>query len=519
MRDENRALWRAVKQLGGRIPPHITNTLGSSSNSHSHSQSLSLPSSQGQRTISHSRSSSNLGDDTDRDVDWEDDEPGSGGPGGGSSGPDAFGGLNMQTTMGAPSPLSLAGPSPSLHSHSPSLHAHSPSPHPPSPSEEWRRWAETEISRERRRVDKLVNVVRAYIEHVNVNPGAGVNAGSGQGGAGLGTNGGEGGEGVLSMLLQDLHALSLDISSHPSSPSISPHPMHPSQLQGHSPNIFVTSPTSPSPFPPLHGPTPHSHSAARAGLPTLTIPTAPAYALHTPSSSPTAADLPASCFGQRNFGTRAHSHSSQPSITLTPDDESDSRGDCKRARMDGAGGAEGNSGAGIGGVGMGGDLDMTTDSEEDSKLHTPVSLTGAPCSRPRSDSAWASGGDGGMPGNPNAGGGTAGGGVVGWGRGRSGSGYGRAMFFLLVCLLYTRYPPVDPPSAFSEHATCCRHQSRPKLAPAVHVLYLLAYSIPAPSYPTFCNLVSNSSIRIEHLGKAVSPRASCYLHVEQQSAE
>lgn len=93
--------------------------------------------------------------------------------------------------------------------------------------------------------------------------------------------------------------------------------------------------------------------------------------------------------------------------------------------MDGAGGAEGNSGAGIGGVGMGSDLDMTTDSEEDSKLHTPVSLTGAPCSRPRSDSAWASGGDGGMPGNPNAGGGTAGGGVVGWGRGRSGSGYGR----------------------------------------------------------------------------------------------
>jgi len=194
MREENQALWRAVKQLGGRIPPHIASTLGSSGNSHSHSQSLSLPSSQGQHTITHSRSSSNLGDDTDRDVDWEDDEPGSGGPGGGSSGTDAFGGLNMHTTIGAPSPLSLAGPSPSLHSHSPSLHAHSPSPHPPSPSEEWRRWAETEISRERRRVDKLVNVVRAFVEHVNVSPGAGPGQGGGHG-TNVGTGkGGEGGE-------------------------------------------------------------------------------------------------------------------------------------------------------------------------------------------------------------------------------------------------------------------------------------------------------------------------------------
>ena len=35
----------------------------------------------------------------------------------------------------------------------------------------------------------------------------------------------------------------------------------------------------------------------------------------------------------------------------------------------------------------GNEMDMTADSEEDSKLHTPVLLTGAPCSRPRSDSA------------------------------------------------------------------------------------------------------------------------------------
>ncbi|KAL4062510.1 HSF-type DNA-binding-domain-containing protein [Scleroderma citrinum] len=176
IREENRALWREVRQLGGNIPPHIANTLGSG-NSHSHTQSLSLPSNhgRGQHTLSHSRSSSNLGDDVDRDVDWEDEEPASGGP----SGADVFGRLNIQTAMGA-----LAGPSPSLHSHS-------PSPHPPSPSEEWRRWAETEIFRERRRVDKLVSLFRTLVEFVN--PGASMNAGSGQGaGAGLGTSIGTG---------------------------------------------------------------------------------------------------------------------------------------------------------------------------------------------------------------------------------------------------------------------------------------------------------------------------------------
>ena len=75
------------------------------------------------------------------------DAPGSSGLGGGPSG-DAFGGV------GALSPLSLGGPSPLLHPHSPSLHAHSPSPQPPSPSEEWHRYAETELNKEKRRVDK-----------------------------------------------------------------------------------------------------------------------------------------------------------------------------------------------------------------------------------------------------------------------------------------------------------------------------------------------------------------------------
>ena len=54
--------------------------------------------------------------------------------------------------------------------------------------------------------------------------------------------------------------------------------------------------------------------------------------------------------------------------------------------VDGAVGVESNSGIGIGVAGTGwNEMDMTTDSEEDSKLHTPVSLTGTPCSRPRGD--------------------------------------------------------------------------------------------------------------------------------------
>ena len=175
---------------------------------------------------------------------------------------------------------------------------------------------------------------------------------------------------MIAVILRDIHTLSLERSSHPPSPSI---PSHLSQLQelGHSPDILVTSLTSPLPFPPLHG-TSHSHSANRAGLLTLMIPTVPAYALYTPSSSPTAADLPGSCFGVgRGFGTRAHSHPSQPSITLTPDDD-DEHSECKRARMEGAVGVEGNSGVGIGVAGTGGtEMDMTTDSKEDSKL-TPL---------------------------------------------------------------------------------------------------------------------------------------------------
>ena len=127
------------------------------------------------------------------------------------------------------------------------------------------------------------------------------------------------------------------------------------------------------------------------------IPTVPAYALHTPSSSPTAAYLPGSYFGvERGFSTRSHGHSSQPSITLTPDDDNE-RSERKRARM------EGTVGVSMGVAGTGGnEMDMTNDWEEDSKLHTPVSLTGTPCSRPQSDSTLGSWRDAGLSGNPGA---------------------------------------------------------------------------------------------------------------------
>ncbi|KAG6334841.1 hypothetical protein ID866_4246 [Astraeus odoratus] len=411
IREENRALWREVCRLGGRVPPNIAATLGSSAQSQPGSLSVSIPGQIG-HTLTHSRSSSNLGDDGERDNDWDDDEPGSGGTsaGAGATGADIFGNfLNVQAAVAGQSSMTLAAPSP---------HAHSPSPHPPSPSEEWRRWAEIELMRERKRVDKLVEVVRTLVGVVNT--GAGMSAGVAPGaGIGLGINAGteqaaEGDEAVAT-ILRDLHALSLEKSSHPPSPSGSPNP-NPSQSHGFSPNIYITSPTSPSPFPHLVGPTPHHH-VTRAGLPTLTIPTNPSYPLHTPSSSPTAADLPGPCFGQqRAFGSRAHGHSAHPSITLTPDDGG--RGDCKRARVD-------STTAGMAVVSAeGADMDMVADAEEDCKLPTPLSATGVQCSRPRSDSAsvWAPCGDASVNGNAAAG---AAVGVAAWGRGRSGSGYGR----------------------------------------------------------------------------------------------
>lgn len=412
IREENRALWQEIRQLGGQIPPQFTNSLGSPS----HSKSLSVLTQN--HTLSHSRSSSNLGDEGERDGVWDDEEPTSGGPGGATGNTEPFGGLHIQTAVGGTVPLSLAGLSPSLHTHS-------PSPQPPSPSEEWCRWAEAEIAKGKRRVDKLVHVVRVLVNVMN--SGANNPAAKGTGPA-LGPSTGTGktgeGEDVLATILRDLHALSLDRSSHPPSPSGSPNLMH---LQGQSPNIYITSPTSPSPFVPLHGPTPQSHPASRMGLPTLSIPAGSGFALHTPSSSPTGSDYPGTCFMQRSFGPRNHGHSPQPSITLTPDDDGE-RGECKRPRVDGGAPVEGNVGVGIGMGVETGEMEVVADTEEDSKLPTPLSLTGTPCLGSDSASMWRAGGDGntGASNNTSAGGtGTNGPNVSGWGRRRSGSGYGR----------------------------------------------------------------------------------------------
>ena len=58
---------------------------------------------------------------------------------------------------------------------------------PPSLSEEWRRWAETEVNKQRRRVlDKRVGIIRTLIEYVN--PGS---TGSGQGGTNVDIGKGE----------------------------------------------------------------------------------------------------------------------------------------------------------------------------------------------------------------------------------------------------------------------------------------------------------------------------------------
>ena len=131
--------------------------------------------------------------------------------------------------------------------------------------------------------------------------------------------------------------------------------------------------------------------------------------------------------------------------------------------MECAVGVEGDSDVGMGVADTGGnEMDMTTDSEEDSKLHTSVSLTGTSCSCPRSDSGWvwASGGDGGLSGNPGAAA------VANWECGRSGSNYGRVSlnhivlvpaFFLwdlssfCFSVFYTRAIALSTGSAFIVH--------------------------------------------------------------------
>lgn len=115
----------------------------------------------GGHVLAHSRSSSNLGDDGERDVDWEDEDGMNASMGGGlmtsigmglagSQGGEEWdaqssrfnlwaGGLNVPGF-----PLNAFGAPPG--------------------GEEWKRWAETEIFKERKRVEKLVGIVKALVD-------------------------------------------------------------------------------------------------------------------------------------------------------------------------------------------------------------------------------------------------------------------------------------------------------------------------------------------------------------------
>lgn len=108
----------------------------------------------GGHILTHSRSSSNLGaDDGERDVDWEDDDCmsasmmtgiGMGGSQGGEEWDTQSPSFNFDTSSGLNVPnfgfSTLGAP------------------------EEWKRWAEGEIIKERRRVEKLVGVVKALVD-------------------------------------------------------------------------------------------------------------------------------------------------------------------------------------------------------------------------------------------------------------------------------------------------------------------------------------------------------------------
>lgn len=109
--------------------------------------------------LSHSRSSSNIGGD-DGERDWEDDDAmsasvtGLGMPLGGSQGSEEWD-FTAGTGLNVPGFTSNAFPA-------------APG------EEEWRRWAQSEIIKERRRVQRLVGVVKALADV------------SGKGGASLG---------------------------------------------------------------------------------------------------------------------------------------------------------------------------------------------------------------------------------------------------------------------------------------------------------------------------------------------
>lgn len=283
MRDENKALWREISRLGGRVPAHIANTLSASNSCSSSTTTPKL----------HIGGDDEEDDVSDEGFSFNVVGPGLGAVGGGGGG------------------------------------------------DAWMNWATAEMRRERRKVEKLTGIVRTLCDTIGT---------------------------VSPTLMQELNALN--------APSPSPSPVPPSPIVSeHSPNIYVTSPPSPS-----HSA--HSHPS----VPMLSI---PQYSLHASNSSPTSSDFPQIPFGR---------HGRQPSITLTPDADRDGPGREKRQRT----GEE----DGEGEMSLDLDLDMDVGPGGEKKCQQQQQQ------RARSDSAptWVTG---------------VGGLTANWGRPRSGSGYAR----------------------------------------------------------------------------------------------
>ena len=223
------------------------------------------------------------------------------------------------------------------------------------------------------------------------------------------------------------------------SPSPSPSP-HPFTCLPHSPNIFITSPTSPLAYS-SHSRSPsrdsqlHSHPNVHTTLPILSIPNGPSqisHPFHTPSSSPTTSDILPNFLSQGPRHARSQSHlgprlSRQPNITLTLDTDDDGRAE-KRARTE----ADKVKDVSDAGLRAGEEMDVVpSDAGEDVKLPSSMSLTGGTLPttsagvggtkvvglRSRSDSAPMWGGEGSL---------AQGGLSANWtGRGRSGSSFGQ----------------------------------------------------------------------------------------------
>ena len=134
------------------------NFVGSSQGSQFHTSPDGQVGLGGGHLLTHSRSSSNLGgDDGERDVDWEDEDGMNAsvsmtGIGiGGSQGGEEWDAQGARFNFGAGG-LNVPG-----------FTWINGSGAPPG-GEEWKRWAEGEISKEKKRVEKLVGVVKALVD-------------------------------------------------------------------------------------------------------------------------------------------------------------------------------------------------------------------------------------------------------------------------------------------------------------------------------------------------------------------